>query len=257
MGALRIRDTLLAQGTDKFIPNLSLDCVVFGFHENQLNVLLLKLPYEQHMALPGGYVLQEESLEDAANRVLKERTGLSGVFLQQFHTFSNPDRIKFNFPTESLLKGGFTKNDLEWLTSRFVTVGFYALVDYLRVVPSPDIFSESCSWKDLKDIGILMMDHNQILHSALETLRLHLNYQPIGLNLLPEKFTMPELQRLYETILGRKLDRRNFQRKIRSYNILSDLKERKTGVAHKAPFLYQFDPVNYDRALKEGLRGGW
>jgi len=102
-----------------------------------------------------------------------------------------------------------------------------------------------------------MMDHNNILDKALETLRLHLNYKPVGLNLLPEKFTIPELQRLYETILGQKLDRRNFLRKIKSFNILEDLHERKTGVAHKAPGLYRFGLRNYNLALKHGIRGGW
>jgi len=101
------------------------------------------------------------------------------------------------------------------------------------------------------------MDHRQILGKALETLRLHLSYQPVGYNLLPKKFTMPELQKLYETILGKSLDRRNFQRKILSYKILNKLDERKTGGAYKAPFLYEFNLENYNKALKEGFNGNW
>jgi hypothetical protein len=104
---------------------------------------------------------------------------------------------------------------------------------------------------------MLMLDHNLILQKALETLRLQLNYQPIGYNLLPSTFTMPELQRLYEAILGRILDRRNFHRKITAYDILKKLNERRSGVAHKAPDLYSFDLEKYHQALKEGLRGGW
>jgi hypothetical protein len=101
------------------------------------------------------------------------------------------------------------------------------------------------------------MDHRQILDKALETLRNHLSYHPIGYNLLPEKFTMPELQKMYETILDKQLDRRNFQRKILSYGILRRLKEVKKGVAHKAPYLYSFNLREYEQALKESLQGGW
>lgn len=101
------------------------------------------------------------------------------------------------------------------------------------------------------------MDHRQILDKALETLRQQLNYQPIGYNLLPDKFTMPELQTLYETILGKKLDRRNFQRRMNSYGILRRLKETRKGGAHKAPYLYSFNLRKYQQALLEGLQGGW
>jgi hypothetical protein len=103
----------------------------------------------------------------------------------------------------------------------------------------------------------LILDHDHILQTALSTLRLQLNYQPIGYNLLPRKFTMPELQKLYETILDKKLDRRNFQRKILSYDILRQLDEKRTGVAHKAPFLYSFNLKNYQKALRQGLGGEW
>ncbi|MEG9512147.1 hypothetical protein LZ318_00120, partial [Saccharopolyspora indica] len=103
----------------------------------------------------------------------------------------------------------------------------------------------------------LFMDHKEILDRALETLRQQLNYQPIGYNLLPDKFTMPELQTLYETILGKKLDRRNFQRRMNNYGILRRLKETRKGCAHKAPYLYSFDLRKYQKALQEGLQGGW
>jgi hypothetical protein len=256
LGRLKIQN-MLTNVTGRFLPHLSVDCVVFGFHEHQLRVLLLKMPEQEQMVLPGGYIQLDESLENAAHRVLYERTGLNGVFLQQFHTFSSPDRIKRNFPEKTLKNHGLTPEDISWFTGRFVSVGFYALVDYTHVRPAPDVFSDSCNWYDLSGIGILMMDHNNIVNKALETLRLHLNFMPVGLNLLPVKFTIPELQKLYETILGRKLDRRNFQRKISSFNILENLHERKTGVAHKAPGLYRFHPENYDKALREGLRGDW
>jgi ADP-ribose pyrophosphatase YjhB (NUDIX family) len=239
-----------------YLNHISLDCVIFGFHETRLKVLLLQMKYTKECALPGGFVKNDETLEAAAIRVLNERTGLSNIFLQQFHVFSDPNRSALNPATKDLEKSGSGKG-LGWFSQRFISVGFYALVDYEKVTPSPDFFSDHCEWKALEEIDSLMMDHRQILEKALETLRLHLSYQPIGYNLLPEKFTMPQLQKLYETILGKKLDRRNFQRKILSYKILNKLEERKTGGAYKAPYLYEFNVRNYNRALKEGFSGSW
>lgn len=240
----------------KFLDHISLDCVIFGFHENQLKVLLMQMKYTKEWALPGGFVKQDETLEEAAERVLKERTSLDNIFLKQFHVFSDPQRSKVNPAVKDLKESG-AGYDPGWFAQRFISVGFYALVDYEKVNPTPDFFSDHCEWKVLDEIDTLMMDHRQILDKALETLRLQLSYQPIGYNLLPEKFTMPELQKLYETILGKKLDRRNFQRKILSYKILNKLDERKQGGAYKAPYLYEFNLENYNKALKEGFSGSW
>jgi len=239
-----------------YLNHISLDCVIFGFHNNQLKVLLLQLKYTKERALPGGFVKDNETLEKAAERVLQERTGMDNIFLQQFHVFSDPQRSIFNPSLNDLKKSGANPN-VEWFSQRFISVGFYALVDYEKVTPTPDFFSDRCEWKALEEIESLMMDHRQILDKALETLRLQLSYLPIGYNLLPEKFTMPELQKLYETILGKNLDRRNFQRKILSWKILNKLDERKTGGAYKAPYLYEFNLENYNKALKEGFSGSW
>ena len=247
----------IMEGPEIYLPSLSLDCVIFGFHENQLKVLLLKMRNARQWALPGGFIMKKEDIEDAAKRVLKERTGLSEIFLQQFNVFGRPKRSDPNFHRKLLRKDGFEMPGNHWLLRRFVTVGYYALVEYSFVNPRPDSFSDHCTWRDIDDLPELMMDHRQILDKALETLRSHLSYRPIGYNLLPEKFTMPQLQRLYETILHKKLDRRNFQRKILSYGIMKRLKEVKTGVAHKAPYLYRFDLRKYHKALEQGLQGGW
>ncbi len=235
-----------------FLNHISLDCVIFGFHNNQLKVLLLQMKYSKEWALPGGFVKETESMEEAAARTLEERTGLREIFLQQFHVFSEPKRSKINHAVKDLKNSG-AGPDEKWFNQRFISVGFYALVDFEKATPMHDFFSEKCEWKALEEIDRLMMDHNQILDKALETLRLQLSYLPIGYNLLPEKFTMPELQKLYETLLGRKLDRRNFQRKILSWKILNKLEEQKKGGAYKAPFLYEFNLENYNTALKEGL----
>ena len=214
------------------------------------------MKFSGEWALPGGFVQSDESMETAASRALEERTGLSDIFLKQFRVFSDPNRSKRNPALRDLQQSEGDEN-LSWFDQRFISVGFYALVEFTKVNPQPDAFSDKCEWKSLGEIGILMMDHNLILEKALKTLRSQLSYQPIGYNLLPSQFTMPELQKLYETILDKKLDRRNFQRKILSYKILDKLGERKEGQANKAPFLYEFNQENYQTALNNGLSGGW
>lgn len=246
-----------SENKNQLLGHISLDCVVFGFHENQLKVLLVRTKKTKEWALPGGFVFNDESMEVAASRVLKQRTGLDDIFLTQFHIFSDPQRSKNNPSVSDVIEFGSNVLNKSWFEQRFISVGFYALVEYSKVQPSPDVFSDFCDWVSLGEIGSLMMDHRQILDKALETLRLQLIFQPVGYNLLPEKFTMPELQKLYETILGKELDRRNFMRKMLTYNILDKLDEVKSGGAHKAPALYKFNLVNYQKALNEGLNGRW
>lgn len=242
--------------TENYLKSVSLDCVIFGFHDNQLKVLLLKMKFSHEWALPGGFVCLDESVENAAKRVLKERTGLGNIFLKQFMVFSNISRSKMNPAVQDLVISG-ANPDIEWFAQRFISIGFYALVDFTKAAATPDTFSESAEWKNLTEIENLILDHNLILQEALSNLRLQLNYQPIGFNLLPDKFTMPELQKLYETILDKTLDRRNFQRKMLTFGILNKLPETKRGGAHKSPFYYEFKTENYKRALENGLIGGW
>jgi ADP-ribose pyrophosphatase YjhB (NUDIX family) len=242
--------------TENYLESVSLDCVIFGFHNNQLKVLLLKMKYTHEWALPGGFVKLNETVEDAAARILRERTSLGDIFLKQFRVFSDPERSKMNPAIKDLIESG-DHPDMKWFAKRFISIGMYALVDFSKVIPVPDYFSEEAVWKSLDEMGRLMLDHNLIVQKALNTLRLQISYQPIGYNLLPEKFTMPELQSLYETILGKTLDRRNFQRKILSFDILTKLPKTKKGGAHKAPFLYEFNLENYKKALESGLACGW
>jgi ADP-ribose pyrophosphatase YjhB (NUDIX family) len=247
---------LLNAGEQSFIPSLSLDCVIFGFHENQLKVLLLKHRYLDMWSLPGGFIYKDEPTDAAAYRVLKERTGLNQIFLQQFHVFGEPERYEKEFHLRDFKRDGINVNADHWILQRFVTIGYYALVEFSKVSPAPDTLSEKCLWWDVHNVPVLILDHRKIFDRALATLRMQLNYQPIGYNLLPEKFTMPELQKLYETILDKKLDRRNFQRRILGYEILRRLRETKKGVPHKSPYLYSFDLKKYNRALNEGLNVG-
>ncbi|RNI31487.1 NUDIX domain-containing protein [Rufibacter latericius] len=232
-----------------YVPHISVDCVVFGFHEASLKVLLLKMKDQELWGLPGGYMKIEEELREAAVRILEERTGAHNIFLQQFGVFSDLNRSE-----------GFFQDfpDTLWMKQRFISVGFYALVDYTKVQPQADNLSSTCAWQDINRLPELMMDHRQIFDEALLTLRRQLNYKPIGYNLLPEEFTMPELQKLYELILGKKLNRGNFYRKMVGYDILEKLDEpRKSGGAYKAPNLYKFHVERYQTALQNGFKEGW
>lgn len=248
---------ILKEGEKLYHPGFSIDCVIFGFHKNELKVLLLKMKHSDKWALPGGFILKDENVEDAAVRILQGRTGLEHVFMKQFYLFGDTRRSDSDFNREFLVRHGIAHDKDHWLLQRFITIGYYALVNFANTVPRPDDLSDACEWKDLKQVAPLMHDHNQILDKALETLRQELRYQPVGYNLLPKKFTMRELQILYETILGKKLDRRNFMRKVLSYGILKKTGEVRTGAAHTAPQLYTFDLARYKQALQEGLQKVW
>ena len=223
------------------LPHISVDSVVFGFHENQLKVLLIKIASLDKWLLPGGYVFKNENLYDAAERVLKERTGVEKVYLQEFGIFGNVNRSEGFFDDYD--------DDL-WHKQRFISAGFYALVDYTAVNLEVDSISERCEWKAIDDLPELAMDHQSMYDTALISLRQQLSYKPLGMNLLPERFTITELQKLYETILGKELNRGNFYRRIMRFGILVKHEDQRKGGAHKAPNLYSFDPVKYHESLQ-------
>lgn len=235
----RIED-FLTKGQD-IMSGLSIDCVVFGCHEGELRVLLLKLRHASFCTLPGGFIHKTEGIDDAALRILKERTGLEDIYLEQFRVFGQVGRGSTRAHRETLAAYGITIDASHWLLQRFVSIGYYALVDHTKVTPTPDVFSESCGWYSLEDLPELILDHSDIIRSALDGLRLVLNHKLSGFKLLPETFTMAELQGVYESILGKKLQRTNFQRKMLSLGILERLDKKWTGGAHKAPYLYRFD----------------
>jgi ADP-ribose pyrophosphatase YjhB (NUDIX family) len=249
--------TILEKGDKIYQPGISVDCAIFGFHENILKVLLLKVPNTNKRALPGGFIYKEETIDQAAYRVLQERTGVKNIFLQQFNAFGDPKRSDVTIHQNRYQAFGIKIPKDNWLLQRFITIGFYALIDFTEVNLDTAAKNEGAEWIDINNINNLMMDHEAIVLKALESLRTQLAYLPIGRNLLPKKFTMPELQKLYETILDQKLDRRNFQRKMIGFGILNKLTETRKGGAHKAPFLYTFNDKKYQKALKEGLYGSW
>ena len=231
-----------------YLPSISIDCVVFGFHENSLKVLLLQLKGSDAWGLPGGYLKMDEDLNDGATRILKDRTGATDIFLNQFKTFGQSKRTAHVFKDYP--------DDL-WHKQRYVSIAFYALINFEDVTPEVDHFSRACKWKDINELPAFMMDHQKIYEAALLQLRKDLNYKPVGKNLLPEKFTMPELQKLYEVILDKKLNRGNFYRKMKRYAILNKLDETRKGGAHKSPDLYSFDEEAYEESLNHGLSEIW
>lgn len=243
----------LRYGHQLNLPGVSIDNVIFGFHENQLRVLLLQSASKDVWMLPGGFVGKREHIDEAAARILKVRTGLDDLYLQQFYTFGQPERSNNKILMKALQSLNQKYDKDHWALQRFVTIGYYALVEFAKVNPHPDEISLACAWHDLDKLPDLLMDHQEIIGKALEEMRLKLNFQPIGYNLLPNEFTMKNLQLIYETILGRKLDRANFNRKMLSYGILDRKEKHYSGGAHKAPYLYCFNKKKYFKALKSGL----
>jgi 8-oxo-dGTP diphosphatase len=214
---------------------LTVDCVVFGLDDEDLKVLLIQrdlAPFAGSWALPGGFVRAEESLEDAARRELGEEAGLRNVFLEQLYTFGDVGRD----PRE-----------------RVVTVAYYALVNVVehRVRAAGD--ARSAAWFPVLDPPPLAFDHARIFRVAHERLKGKVRYQPIGFELLPEKFTLSQLQRLYETILERGLDKRNFRRKALAMDFLVETDETQQDVSHRAARLYRFDEAKYRRLVKRGF----
>ncbi|MEA5258210.1 NUDIX domain-containing protein [Arcicella aquatica] len=224
----------------KYIQQLSIDCVIFGFHGEQLKVLLPKVKQLELWSLPGGYVLKKEDIEAAAQRILEERTGLRDIYLEQFYVFGRANRSTGETLKKVLLANSIQIPEDSWVFERFISIGYYALVDFSKVNTKIGIYDEACEWHDIHQLPNLAFDHAEIIQKALETLRFMLDDKLVGLNLLPETFTMKELQILYETILDKPLRRDNFQRKVLTMGILERIEKKFTGAAHKAPYLYKF-----------------
>ncbi len=228
-----------------YLPHIAYDSVIIGFSGKDLKILIMEYHNTGLFALPGGFVKKDETLDDAVRRGLQERTGLKNIYLEQFHTFGSLERFKPEV-MESILKANDrnTKN-MQWLLDRFISVGYYALINYENVIPQPDALSDSCQWYSIKKLPKLILDHKLIVDTAIQTLRNNLDRKLVGGNLLPEKFTMKELQQVYEAILGTKMRRTSFQRKMLSSEILKRHEKRFSGKAHKAPYLYSFKKKKY------------
>ena len=216
-------------------PAVTVDCVVFGFDEGDLKVLLVRRdvePFRGKWALPGGFVHIDESVEEAARRELREETGMERLYLEQLYTFGDVNRDP---------------------RGRVITVAYYALVKLAdhRVRATTD--ASSAAWFAVSEVATLAFDHNRIIDVALARLKGKVRYQPIGFELLPVKFTLSQLQHLYEAILETTLDKRNFRKKILSHGLLIELDEIEQDVAHRAARLYKFDDRKYRQLVRRGF----
>jgi 8-oxo-dGTP diphosphatase len=214
---------------------LTVDCVVFGFDEGELKVLFIErgiAPFKGQWAIPGGFVRVDETLDEAARRELEEETGLSDVFLEQLYTFGEVKRD----PRE-----------------RVISVAYYALVKLAAAHTKAATDAADARWFPVSEVPSLAFDHADILEMALARLRGKLRWQPVGFELLPAKFTLSQLQHLYEAVLGEPLDKRNFRKKVLGLDLLIPLKETQMNGAHRPAQLFRFDPVKYQRLTKRGF----
>lgn len=223
-----------------FIPNLSYDCVIFGFNGKQLKILILEYHNTGLFALPGGFIKRNEGLDEAVIQGVKQRTGLDDMYLEQFHTFGSMSRSDPEAMKRIVEENNTHSKENEWLFDRFISISYYALINYDEVTPVPDALSDSINWYAINELPLLMMDHRIIVAKALEVLQNNLERKLVGINLLPAKFTMKQLQKVYEAILGEELRRTTFQRRILGMNILERHEKLFQGKAHKAPYLYSF-----------------
>lgn len=245
----KLREDIEKNRRQELNPNISVDCVIFGFDFDKLNVLVIDRADGSRLpcALPGDLIFNHEHLDHAAIRVLEELTGLKNIYLEQIGAFGDPNRIS-------------KESDQSWLQkvreqpqARVVTIGYYSLVKMENYLPQASSFAKSAAWIPVNKITELAFDHMEILDAAKQRLKQMINIRPIGFNLLPEKFTLSQLHRLYEAILDKPLDKRNFRRKIQKLELVKNLKEKQFGVPHKPSQLFMFDGKTYEKLMQTGI----
>lgn len=221
----------------QFESIFSVDCVIFGFDEGELKMLLIERnedPFRGWFALPGNFVENNESIESAAERILYELTGLKGIFMEQYHTFGELGRHP---------------------QGRVLTVAYYAMIrlNGQKELKPISNYARQAVWVNVKEMPELAFDHSKIFKKGFDKIRNKISYQPIAFELLPEKFTLTQLQSLYEVILNKKLDKRNFRKKMLAYDILKELDEKQKGVSYRAAKLYKFDKRKYAKHFNKEL----
>jgi 8-oxo-dGTP diphosphatase len=235
------------------IPNISVDCVVFGFDGESLNVLLIEremlsptgeIVFKDH-TLTGYHINQDENLDQAANHILFELTGLKNIYLEQVFSFGDTNRL-------------MRDHDQQWIKylnrnidNRTITIVYYALIDNTKVELSET--KRKASWYPVHDLPELGYDHNEIIDKAMEVLRVKAKMEPIVFELLQEKFTLTQMQKAYEAVLDTQFDRRNFRKKVAQMRFIVSLNEKQKGVAHKPAQLYFFSREVYERTKKDSF----
>jgi 8-oxo-dGTP diphosphatase len=221
--------------SEEIVEALSIDCVIFGFKDGELDILLIKHGEgisKGRWALPGGWIQYNESVDDAASRLLNSLTGVSNIYLEQLRCFGNVDR----YPGK-----------------RVITIAYFALVNADNYSLHPGFTASDAQWFNVQDVPSLPYDHNDILRFGYHHLKHKVRHEPIGFNLLPKKFTLHHIQKLYEAILETDLDKPNFRRKLLNMNLLVPCDEKQKDVSHRAASLYRFDKKIYNQLLEKGF----
>jgi len=237
--------------SDSINPNISVDCVVFGYDFKHLNVLLVERTLIgvnnetifSDYSLAGNHIYEDEDIDGAASRILEDLTGFKKVYLKQFQSFAHPDRLKKIRDQKWLRSIGYNSQN------RVITVGYYALLNCKEVTIHPG--NRIVKWTPVEKVKKLAFDHNEILSNALDDLRLKMRTSPIGYELLPKKFTLSQLQKLYEVIYDTRIDKRNFRKKIAKLNYIVPLNEKQKGVAHKPAQLYMYSQEVFEITKRE------
>lgn len=217
------------------MDSITIDCCIFSFEEGEFKVLLVQHGEgirKGEWGLPGGWIEYEEDINDAANRLLENLTSLKDIYLEQVKAFGNPSR----FPL-----------------GRVITIGYYALINSENFNIKAGFTASEAKWVKVNEIPDLIYDHNEILEASLNRLRGKVRREPIGFNLLPEKFTLLQLMELYQQILNIEVDKSNFRRKFLKMKLLQDAGDKQEGVSHRAAKLYRFDENIYENLTKKGF----
>ena len=238
------------------IPQLSINCVIFRFNGEILQVPIVRPIHVDIWTIPGGYVRQSEDIDVAAQRILFEQTKLNNPLLSQFGTFGAAQR-EFEHEMSGFSKLGVPEDLIKWIGRRFVTIGYYSIVgrDQKNLKPGP-LFKE-VKWINVEETDELALDHTHLVSKALTTLRSELQSRPLISSFMPETFTIPQLQKLYEAILGRTVDRGNFRQRILKSKILTKIGQSKEKTGSRPPILYRLDKKRYSDSLTPDVKLGF
>lgn len=228
---------ILEKGNNSFLPNLSIDLVIIGYQDDALKCLLLKIG--EKWLLPGGYIRLDQSVDEAAQSILKQRTGLENSYLKFLAVFGDKNR---QFQKE--MKAFFEKMKIEWredywFTNRFVSLSYYSLVDIDKTHPSVGHFDEAFEWFDFDELPKMWMDHKSIATAARERLKKDIRHEQMTYNLLPKEFTMPELYKLHQVILEENIERSRFQKKMIATGMFERLPELEKSTPGRNPYQYR------------------
>lgn len=241
--------TFDVQMSDIYVSGVSINTVLFSYQNEKLNVLLLKFASTESFMLPGGFIKKREDIDDAALRILRERTGLVNIYLEQFYMAGKANRSVDEIVKQVIHDFGYSEIE-NWFDQRMISGCYYALVDETKLQPIvTEKFISDFTWMDVNELSDLLFDHNEIIGKAIERLQLDMDRKLISNNLLKEPFTMPELRKLYEAVYQKNFTRSNFQRKMLGLGILDRVGKKQEGQANKAPYLYRFKKAKLHQTL--------